>query len=836
MPVPGGGCFFEVDSCYSAPMRNTVPWALCLFWIACAGESSSPNPSSGADADAASTDTTTSDSALPDDTALPSDTGPVDPCAECEDGNPCTIDRCVDGACVHDWNELCCDSDADCEPGTNCVDKLCAVDTGACTGALASVPEGLLTLEWHDGTPSGDLSQQTWTVTDAALPLASQPVYEASRFELEHPARIHAFSVRFAQLPADPARAVEMGLYPDFGHNGFDFWQKDPHWTGSYCSQELNTEEWITFTFDEPVDIAHPGLVYVAHHRDGAEDAALFFDGSATQSDGSCGSWDDCHSSITLPELHQGTSNGQGFLAWSGLSFPFQYDFMIRLHLEYTDDVAPDEHLFQPDESAPNLSNRQSFGDFDNDGDDDLFTNGNQLFRNDGGTLVNVTEASGIPAMGIPGSGGVWGDYDNDGCLDLLVFVESGTGSESLLRGSCDGTFENTTVTSGIGDTQSYNDCNGAGHTQAPSPAAAWWDIDGDGLLDLYIANMICWADYTYYNDQIWRNNGDNTFSEWTGLHGFAGYDATARSSRGANPIDYDQDGDVDLLVNRYTLHENALYRNNGDGSVENVAETVGAAGHKSSMGQYGHSIGTAWGDLDGDGDFDAVIANLAHPRFYGFSDKTQVLIQEAGVFTDIQGPFDYPVGATGIRFQETHSIPSLGDFDQDGALDLIITATYAGRPTGFYWGQGDGSFVLDNYHAGFAFTNGWGVALSDLDHDGDLDAATSGGLYHNVSAAQGQWFQVRAVGNVVSNRSAIGATIRVIAGDKTYVRYVSGGNGQGGQDSATAHVGLGEVTSVTSIEVDFPAGGTVTYPGPFDSNQRIWVYEDGSHTLGWAP
>ena len=79
------------------------------------------------------------------------------------------------------------------------------------------------------------------------------------------------------------------------------------------------------------------------------------------------------------------------------------------------------------------------------------------------------------------------------------------------------------------------------------------------------------------------------------------------------------------------------------------------------------------------------MIANLAHPRFYDFSDKTEVLIQDNGTFTNIQGGFEQPLGETGIRFRETHSVPALADFNLDGNLDLVISATYDGRPTDVY-------------------------------------------------------------------------------------------------------------------------------------------------------
>jgi hypothetical protein len=671
--------------------------------------------------------------------------------------------------------------------------------------------------------------------------MATTQLYEAVRFELEHPAKIHGFSVRFAQLPSDPGAAVAAGLYPDFGYNGFDFWDRDPLWEGAHCAESLAVDEWVEYPFDSPVTLEHPGLLYVAHQRAGDDDAAWWFDGSTNQPDGSCGGFDDCHSSLRFPTLQQGVSGGQQFWAWQGLTMPFQYDFVVRLHVEYTVTADPMDDLFQP--MAPtSLSNRASFGDIDNDGDDDVFTAGNTVWINDNGVFTDATAASGIPEMGISGSGGVFGDYDNDGCLDLFVFVESGTSPNHLLRGGCDGTFEQVTTASGIVDTQSYNDCAGAGYDHSPAPAAAWWDIDNDGLLDLYVSNMICWADFTFYNDQIWHNNGDNTFTEWTGQNGFTGLDSPPRSSRGANPIDYDQDGDVDIFVNRYTLHENALYRNNGDGTVESVAELMGVAGYKSNYygaTYYGHSIGSAWGDLDNDGDFDLVVANLAHPRFFGFSDKSQVLLQADGVFTDIQGTFEQPMGDAGLRFQETHSVPNLGDYDHDGALDLIISATYDGRPTDFYFGQGDGTFILDTYRSGLDFTNGWGVVHSDVDHDGDLDIFTSAGAYRNTRSGEGRWLQVRPVGVIECNRAAIGATIVVTADVGDRLGYVSGGNGQGGQDSQVVHIGLGAgptESAISSISVAFPGAGTVVFDGPFDANQRLWVYEDGNVHFGFEP
>ncbi len=125
-------------------------------------------------------------------------------------------------------------------------------------------------------------------------------------------------------------------------------------------------------------------------------------------------------------------------------------------------------------------------------------------------------------------------------------------------------------------------------------------------------------------------------------------------------------------------------------------------------------------------------------------------------------------------------------------------------------------------------------MAVADIDHDGDLDLAASGVIYRNTRGDAGHWLQVRAVGNVASNRAALGATVRVVTEGRTFVRHVNGGTGQGCQDSLYLHFGLGDAATVRRIEVLYPGGGLVTYEGPFDADQRVWVYEDGTATPGW--
>jgi len=714
------------------------------------------------------------------------------------------------------------------DPDPDPVDSsLDSVAPEGCGTAWREVDSAWIELSWDDGTPAANMSRQSWAIDGVAL--KDVPLYESSRFELDRPMQIHGFAINYANVPGDWPEGTEVaaGLYPDFGHNGFDFWAEDPLWTGTRCVEEIVDGEWTTYVFEEPVETEQAGLVYVSHLRQDNDDLAVWFDeGNGT---GECGGWDDCHSALNTPE--HGTN-----LYYPGYSFPFQYDYLIRLYVTVAEDP-PEDKVFEDATGDLSVGSRQSWGDFDNDGWDDLNTN-SRVYRNNGdGTF---TQTQNLSDGGASVSGAVWGDYDNDGCLDLFAFSESTSYGDTLWKGDCTGSFTDMTESAGISDVQDYNLCaSDEAQNHQPSAAAAWWDLDNDGDLDLYVPNFICWTDWDFYYDQILVNNGDGTFTDVSTQYGFSSW---KNSGRGASPIDANQDGWVDVLVNDYTLHRNLFYWNLGTPEAEDwvVEDSIatGLAGFKEfGSNYYGHSIGAAWGDLDGDGQFDLIEANLAHPRFWEFSDKTRVMMNNGdGTWTDGQGEWDSPYSnLAGVRYSETHSVPVLADFDQDGALDLVISATYSGRPTDFYWGNGDGTFELDVLAAGLQdVTGAWGVAVSDFDQDGDQDLTITSHLFENT-ASEGHWLQVRALGGIDSNWGAYGATVRVISGDDTWIRHVTGGTGQGDQDSAYLHYGLGDVAEIDTIEVDFPGGGTVIYEGPWDADQRIWVLEDGSVATGWA-
>jgi hypothetical protein len=708
-----------------------------------------------------------------------------------------------------------------------------------CGSLNRTLPDGLVELAWDDGVPESNVQEQAWEVTvgNNTYPLAEGPLHEAVRFEIERPAKIHGFAVEWAPLPdgTDPQKELVAGLYPDFGHNGFDFWEKDPYVTGSRCLQDASVGDLLPYVFEEPVVLEHPGLVYVAHRMNGPEDPVFMYD-SSTAGAGECLTWDECHSSMNLPEAEKSQF-------YNGLSFPFTRDYRVRLYVEYTDDLAPEDRIFQPPASAgPGPTAHVSFGDYDADGKDDMLTDGPTLWRNLGnGAFEDATASSGIQALGVSATGGVFGDYDNDGCLDIFLYAESYVTKDTLLHAKCDGslTFEDATAAAQIADITIATPCGGdPANVNSPAAAAAWLDIDADGWLDLYVANFNCWDTYTYYVDAVWHNLGDGTFESWTATNGFT---SKKTPSRGAAPADFDQDGDVDVFVHNYVLHQNLIFVNNGNGTVTEKAKLVGVDGDGTTGYTFGHTIGSAWGDLDNDGDLDLISANLAHPRFYDFSDKTEVLLQNPDhTFTDISGDWAYPASAAGLRYQETHSVPVLSDFDHDGNLDLAITAVYDGRPSDFYWGKGDGTFTLDAWHAGITTENGWGAGVSDVDNDGDPDLFAHTLFLNSGKARKGHWVQVHVTGagpqNGGANVAAIGSTVRVGAGGIVRMRHVQGGTGKGGQDSAYLHFGVGDQTKIDAIAVTFPGGKEVAFPGPHNADQRIWVHEDGTIAFGWSP
>ena len=325
--------------------------------------------------------------------------------------------------------------------------------------------------------------------------------------------------------------------------------------------------------------------------------------------------------------------NGQG-VSWADYDRDGDLDLYVANHSNQPDKLYRNDGggHFADVSAASGIADAAStispvWGDQDNDGDLDLYvTNAggpNLFYRNNGnGTFTDVSAGSGLDDPG-QGRGAAWGDYDNDGRLDLYLV---NVGANRLFHNEGGGVFSD--ATSGpLGDPSS-------------GQGAAWGDYDSDGDLDLYVAN------WSHQADKLFRNDGDGAFSDISNAAGVADTSSSLCGAWG----DYDNDGDLDL----YVVNEgpNRLFRNDGALPFVDVANLTRTTG-----GGLGRSA--SWGDYDNDGDLDLYVSNFSGPN--------QLLRQDAcGSFTDVTA-MSGTAGTTASRGT------ALGDFDGDGDLDLYV-------------------------------------------------------------------------------------------------------------------------------------------------------------------
>ena len=358
-----------------------------------------------------------------------------------------------------------------------------------------------------------------------------------------------------------------------------------------------------------------------------------------------------------------------------------------------------------------------------------------------------------------------------------------------------------------------------------PSRLTAPSLYDGDGWLDLYQGNFICWDDGLPSRDKLWRNRGDGTFEDVSVAAGIDAAQGPGYASRGVAPADYDGDGDMDLLVTNYRLHR-SLHLRNDDGVFTDVGKETGLEAKATPLGSgvsYGHSIGAAWGDYDHDGRLDVFVARLAHPRFMSFSDPQSLYYNpgDGTAFRNLTDDF-------GLRYQETPSNPNAWDVDNDGDLDLFWTAIYEGRRSQLYRNEWPNpAWTESNQATGLIVLNGWGSVTGDLDGDGDLDLL-SRTAFRNRNRFGHYALQIRprGLGAGHSNPSGIGARVIVKVAGKDRMQERAGSHGTGSGDSPWLHIGLGRATSAP-VRVLFPTTGVVVDAGELTAG-RYTVWEDG--------
>jgi len=444
---------------------------------------------------------------------------------------------------------------------------------------------------------------------------------------------------------------------------------------------------------------------------------------------------------------------------------------------------------------------KAAFADFDGDGFVDLFAG--KLWRNEGGKKFVEAKDSGAPGGEV-----IWGDFDNDGHIDLFQF----TGGGSLHRNTGKGKFEKV-------EFPKLPTVNSRG--------AVWLDINNDGRLDLFVGGYEIWQKKVH-PDAIYLNEGGGKFKEhWRSAKGNF-------SARGVTAADFNEDGLVDVFVSNYRLQPNHLWRSDGKGKFANVAKEFGAAGKPKAVINYtggirygisGHTIGSAFGDLDNDGHIDLFVGNFSHPP----------KIQDRPEFLRNLGPkggfkFEDKSSGAGLAWQESFASPALGDYDNDGDLDLYFTTVYA---VGSYniknfpvLYRNEGNWKFKNVTApekvgglGATYQSAW----ADIDNDGDLDLCTAGKIFLNENR-KGNWITLTvAVAGKTFNRSAIGAIARIKIGDKTLTRHVETGTGEGNQNDPRLHFGLGEHKEPVTVEIAWPGGGKQTAEDlPVNKQHRV--------------
>ena len=450
----------------------------------------------------------------------------------------------------------------------------------------------------------------------------------------------------------------------------------------------------------------------------------------------------------------------------------------------------------------------------------------NRLYKNlGGGKFRDETEHSGLGFRGYC-HGITVGDIDNDGDPDVFL---SNYGGDALYINHGDGTFSEAGRAAGLFRPGTW------------SSSAAFLDYDNDGNLDLYVSR---YGDWQYPRDDrfcgddarkirrycppmtlttvkhaLFRNNGDRTFTDVTDAAGVGRSDGHGFAAVAA---DLDGDGKVDLYVaNDRDPH--FLFLNNGDGTFRDVTEESGAAYDIEGRAQSGMGVDAE--DVDGDGRPELFVTN--------FADEYNTLYRNLGrgYFLDATANFGLAVD----------SLPWIGwgcilaDLDNDGWPDAVVAnaeiddnAESLGKRIGYqeppllHHNRGGKHFRLANRGAGAYFEGrhlGHGLAVGDLDDDGDLDLVINHkdgppAILRNDTPAANHWIRL-AIAGTRSPRDAIGARVEVSAGGRVIHRLKKSGHSLMSSHDPRILVGLGGSQSVDRVTVRWPSGTVSTLDRP---------------------
>jgi hypothetical protein len=457
------------------------------------------------------------------------------------------------------------------------------------------------------------------------------------------------------------------------------------------------------------------------------------------------------------------------------------------------------------------------WGDFDNDGHFDLFVDNHfnrppNVYHNNGnGTFTDILATSGIYSHGDRHGAG-WGDYDNDGYLDLC-WTKGAKGGSTLGRKQ-DELYRN------LGNLSFLNVAEAAGttNTWGRGRSMAWGDINNDGYLDIIDANLRTAT-------IILQNNGNGTFADVTATSGIG-----AVTYPEACFVDYDNDGWMDLfctISQRGTNLKDRLYRNNHDGTFTNVSQS--AKLRALTLGRT-----PCWGDYNNDGYLDLYIS-----RGGDEDPAAQTMYRNKG-----NGTFADVTSQSGLASMSNNRGAMWGDYDNDGYLDLYVVNSGSdpgGKgPNHLYRNNGNGTFTDVASAAGVTdevVSRGRGAAWGDYDGDGFLDLFTTNGeddtafeqgpqtLFHNSANNGNHWLEIVLVGTS-SNRQGLGAQVTIQTNAGLQYRQADGGSGHFlSQGAAPVHFGLGQQTTINQLTVKW-LGGTVQTLNNVAADQVITITE----------
>jgi len=476
-----------------------------------------------------------------------------------------------------------------------------------------------------------------------------------------------------------------------------------------------------------------------------------------------------------------------------------------------------------------------AWGDFDNDGYEDLLLMGTYLYRNNGPPGWGFTNVSGRAGIyNTTKLWACWGDYDNDGWLDFFGGDINDPSVDHLWHNNGDGTFKDVTEQ--------------AGHVTDvyPSHAPSWGDYDLDGYLDLYVCN---WAtnQTIYYPDRMWHNNGDGTFTDATVASG-ADETANPAGNMGSCWGDYNNDGWPDLYVGCYFLRANYLYENQ-NGRFVNVAAEKGVDGHATrrlGTEYFGHSPGGAFVDLNNDLNLDIYCSNNAHRDYYraGICDSSYFFQNNGPTmdynFTDIfesSGVPFYPPGGN----EELYFGENFADWDNDGDMDMFLPLVHDDIDYAYSYmmrNNGNNTFTDVSNETGLRVWNTVASAFCDYDRDGSVDMITEGKvpyqngtyahrLFHNEGNSN-NWIGFKLKGTRI-NDEAIGARITITDSDgNSQLREVQSQTGTHSQgNSLVQHFGLGANAGKVDVTIRWSPWRTQTILG-LEPNRVHSITEPG--------